>query len=86
MNKFKAGDKVYHYPTQEEWFLALDQEDTRVYWCGYPFSGSALASDCKLIESSSKKLRINTLKDIIKCNHYFMSDKAKRQLEVLNDN
>ena len=43
--KLRAGDVVTHRPSGETWVLATDEEDGRVYPCGWPET-MANATDC----------------------------------------
>ena len=51
-----VGDYVYHAPSGEEWVVALVSGD-RLYWCGYPFGGSAELSDCILVDKATEERR-----------------------------
>lgn len=66
MRKYRAGDVVKHNPSGETWTLATDEEDGRVYWCGWPPDGSGMASDCTLVEGASLLERIDTLRRVSK--------------------
>lgn len=54
--KFRAGDTVHHFPTGENWILAVDQFGDEVSPCGWPET-IAKASDCTILERASDKQR-----------------------------
>lgn len=56
MNAIDIGDYVHHEPTGEDWIVALVDGD-RLYWCDYPFGGSAALADCTLIEKATDERR-----------------------------
>lgn len=58
------GDTVLHGPTRETWCVAAVEND-RLYWMGYPFGGSALLSDCTLIEKATEEEKAFTLKALL---------------------
>ena len=59
---FRAGDTVHHKPSDEHWWLAVDEENSRVQPCGWP-ECMAEASDCELIKASTDDERITLLKE-----------------------
>jgi hypothetical protein len=48
--KFKKGDRVFHRPTGETWYLIADERDGWVTPGGWPPS-QGRAEDCKLVDS-----------------------------------
>lgn len=57
---FRAGDKVHHEPSGEDWTLANDEENGKVSPSGWPES-MADAKDCRLLEPASEIDRIHAL-------------------------
>lgn len=51
-----TGDYVHHGPTGEKWVVAGVEGD-RLYWCGYPFGGSAELCDCTLVQKATEQQR-----------------------------
>lgn len=51
-DRFRAGDTVHHFPTGENWILAVDQFGDEVSPCGWPET-IAKASDCEILERAS---------------------------------
>ena len=49
-------DVVHHVPSGENWVVACVDGD-RLYWCGYPYGGSAALSDCQLVIKASESDR-----------------------------
>ena len=60
---FRAGDSVYHRPSNERWVLALDENQGYVSWCGWP-EGQARASDCDLLHAATDEERMKMLRDV----------------------
>lgn len=58
-----VGDYVHHGPSNEDWIVAAVDGD-RLYWCGWPFGGSAELSDCTLIEKATDESRDKLLKEL----------------------
>ena len=58
-----TGDYVHHGPSNEDWIVAAVDGD-RLYWCGWPFGGSAALSDCTLIEAATEEKRMKLLKSL----------------------
>ena len=57
------ADHVHHGPTGENWIVAAVALD-RLYWCGWPFGGSALLSDCTLTRKATKEERLTLLGEL----------------------
>jgi hypothetical protein len=57
---FRAGDTVHHFPTGENWILAVDQFGDEVSPCGWPET-IAKASDCTILERASDTQRHDQL-------------------------
>lgn len=51
VRKFQKGDRVFHRPTGETWFLVKDEQDGWVTPGGWPAS-QGRAEDCKLVEEA----------------------------------
>ena len=62
-------DVVHHEPTDEDWVVAAVDGD-RLYWCGYPFGGSANLEDCTLVKKASDEQREKLLKQLAEMNTY----------------
>lgn len=62
-----VGDYVHHGPSNEDWIVAAVDGD-RLYWCGWPFGGSAELSDCTLIEEATEENRMKLLKELAEKN------------------
>jgi len=61
--KIDIGDYVHHTPSGEDWIVAaIDGND--LYWCGYPFGGSAELSDCSLIKKATPEFRLKIMTDV----------------------
>lgn len=60
IRRFRAGDTVHHFPTGENWILAVDQFGDEVSPCGWPET-IAKATDCTILERSSDKQRHDQL-------------------------
>lgn len=58
---FRAGDKVYHRPTQERWILACDEVGDAVYPCGWPET-RASSIDCEVLTRSTDTERTRVLR------------------------
>jgi hypothetical protein len=58
-----TGDYVHHGPTNEDWIVAA-VEDQDLYWCGWPFGGSAKLADCTLIKKSGEEFRLKILNEV----------------------
>jgi hypothetical protein len=54
---FRAGDTVAHAPSGEEWILANDEENGRVFPCGWPET-MAEAKDCRLLKAADDDARL----------------------------
>lgn len=50
--RFRAGDTVHHFPTKENWVLAVDQFGDEVSPLGWPET-IAKAADCTILERAS---------------------------------
>ncbi len=59
-----TGDCVYHIPSNENWIVAC-VIDNDLYWCGYPFGGSAKLSDCVLIEKATEESKNKLIQNIL---------------------
>lgn len=62
-SEIDVGDYVHHAPSGEDWIVAL-VEGGQLYWCGYPFGGSADFKDCTLIKKSTDEFKQRILKEI----------------------
>ncbi len=81
---FIAGDHVRHRPSGEQWRLACDEEDRRVYPAGYPET-RAEASDCDLATAATHAQRIAMLREVADGRgDGYRSAIAKRQLAELD--
>lgn len=58
-----VGDYVHHRPSNEDWIVAAVDGD-RLYWCGWPFGGSAELSDCTLIKKATNEARDRLIKEL----------------------
>lgn len=58
---FRAGDHVRHRPSGEEWIVAVDSENGRVSWSGWP-EGMAAEEDCELQRAASDEERLRQLR------------------------
>jgi hypothetical protein len=67
MNEIDIGDYVHHNPSNEDWVVACVINDD-LYWCGYPFGGSAKLSDCTLIEKSTQESKNKLIDKILNSN------------------
>ena len=64
--RIDTADVVLHKPSGEMWIVAYaDYENDRIAWCGWP-DGTALLSDCELIESADDAQRRLRLRDMAK--------------------
>lgn len=63
MTTIDTGDEVLHEPSREEWLVAAVDGD-RLYWCGYPFGGSAPVSSCTLTRKATPERRDWLLKEL----------------------
>jgi len=62
---FRAGDVVLHRPTGETWVLAIDSENGRVSWAGWP-EGMAAEADCDLVRAATDEERVARLEESAK--------------------
>jgi hypothetical protein len=88
MPKFRAGDMVFHRPTQEKWVLAY-AEGSFVAPCGWP-DCQAKASDCDLVRAATDAEHRDMLESWArKCEWKGENDRrhhaCKRQLFMLNE-
>lgn len=60
---FRAGDGVYHRPSEETWVLAADQDGDEVVCAGWPES-FAKASDCELKRAATDEERLKMLTQV----------------------
>lgn len=67
MNNIDTGDYVHHIPSNEDWVVACVINDD-LYWCGYPFGGSAKLSDCVLLEKATEESKNKLIKEILDSN------------------
>ena len=82
MNKLRAGDRVHHGPTDEQWTIAIDEDSNGdIMPCGWP-NGWAKASDCTLIRAATDEQRIEILKEVVASKHNPRGRKALALLEV----
>lgn len=58
-----TADHVHHKPTKENWVVAAVALD-RLYWCGWPFGGSALLSDCMLTKKATAEEKDKLLQEL----------------------
>lgn len=58
-----VGDYVHHGPSNEYWIVAAVDGD-RLYWCGWPFGGSAELADCTLLEKATDEDRNKLIKEL----------------------
>jgi hypothetical protein len=58
-----VGDYVHHGPSNEDWVVAAVDGD-RLYWCGWPFGGSAELSDCTLIKKAAEEKRDRLIRQL----------------------
>lgn len=58
-----VGDYVHHGPSNEDWVVAAVDGD-RLYWCGWPFGGSAELADCTLIKKETDEARDKLIKKL----------------------
>lgn len=58
-----VGDYVHHGPSNENWTVAAVEGD-RLYWCGYPFGGSAELADRTMVEAATDEAREKLLKEL----------------------
>lgn len=61
-----TGDVVLHKPTGERWVVAF-VNDERLSWCGWP-EGTALLSDCELLEPATPETRLALLRALATMN------------------
>lgn len=81
MEKILAGSHVYHKPTGENWVVALDEIDGRIYYMGYPFGGYGDKKDVALLRETSPEKRKKTLEEVYNCRRNpVMAARAERQL------
>lgn len=78
----RAGDRVHHIPTDETWLAALDEDQDRVFWCGYPFGGHGDKKDCEVIRKATDTERIDTLNQVSGSRNGIMSGLAQQQLDL----
>ena len=57
----RAGDVVKHRPSGETWVLAVDSENGRVSWCGWP-EGMANERDCEIVQAATDQERDEMLR------------------------
>lgn len=60
---FRAGDHVRHRPSGEEWVVAVDSENGRVSWSGWP-EGMAAEDDCELQRAATDEERLRMLRSV----------------------
>lgn len=60
---FRAGDKVHHGPSGEDWILAVDEERGEVIPAGWPES-FAKAAECTLIDAATDGERRSMLEQV----------------------
>ena len=79
---FRAGDAVYHRPSDETWSLACDEERGEVVCRGWPES-FASGADCRLVKAATNAERAQVLSDVAdNCAGQTRGHRAKRQLEA----
>lgn len=77
---FKAGDRIKHVPSGEEWIVACDEENGDVICCGWPET-IAKWSDCVLEEAATPEGRRKLLEDVARsCAGQLRGSRASRQL------
>lgn len=59
----RAGDRVKHGPTGETWVLATDEEDHKVFACGWPET-RAEVSDCTVVTMATDDERRKMLANV----------------------
>ena len=65
MSDIDVADEVHHGPSDEDWIVAaVDQNQGRLFWCGWPFGGSVELSDCTLVTKATKEQRDKLLLDL----------------------
>jgi hypothetical protein len=64
-HRFRTGDVVKHEPSTEEWVLATDEHNGRVWTYGWPES-PANVDELSLIEAASDESRLKSLRDFAK--------------------
>ena len=65
MDMIDVADWVHHGPSGEDWIVAaVDQEQGSLYWCGWPFGGSAELADCTLKQKATQEERNKLLIDL----------------------
>lgn len=86
MEKFRAGDSVYHSPSRETWTVAYHDGDY-IAWVGWP-PGEAKTKDCTLVSRATDEEHRKLLEDMAKTNferYDRRGDVARRQLFLLNE-
>ena len=88
-SSFRAADIVHHVPSEEDWVLAIDEENGRVQPCGWP-NTTADAKDCTLTTAATDEHRLVMLQKWAAMGKGYENERdsrtrtARRQVSSLN--